>query len=699
MIDFRQKVINFKNKINNKIIKIKINNTKDKLNKIRVNTFVGYFSVILIGSLFISINIFNFLVCLSVNYPKLNISIYQSRNIASLKYANIIIPKSENIITPLSSKKINKMSNNSKIIYEKLKYKKTFIEKFGETLNNITVKNKKAYIDQIDDILLRVDFTTSESSFEIEIITAKMLALKEILSESLNDIDVLEEENLAFNSASISDLKNNTKEISQIPIIKEETKIEVKEIPEKPIIKKEIKTEIKKIPQAPIIKPVIKQEIKIEVKEAPQIPEIKEEIKTKIKEVTQTPVVKEEITNNIDSISANLNIEIKKILEKLNGDIFNSFKIKILKNDNFFIENGIWYTYIYTNYKNFGKGIIPSKNDLQRGGLNKKTTLLLLDNDLGASFVTDYKKVKLISDYIISGVTNKHEFLSELIDDKRYIYSDTDSLFLSLKIETENLIKGLSNGNKVSKIYEYILKNISYSTTFSINNKEIFSGIITYKNKNGICGGYTKLSLYMLSFAGIFDAKVVKGDVLDAADFPNIGHAWLKIGSLYYDPTFDDPTGATKTKTFNEYKYFGLPKDLFYTNRYDYGTLPSYLKNEDLKSREVLIQNNILKLIPKYENLNYILLKPFAFRKDNNLEYNEKITIEKLKNIIPYYEVSNYKFVEDNQIKKIGNIDYFTTDDSNIETLLEQIDYNLDGYKLFKWDNGTYRLSYNVTII
>ncbi|MDQ7023901.1 MAG: hypothetical protein Q9M97_10560 [Candidatus Gracilibacteria bacterium] len=44
----------------------------------------------------------------------------------------------------------------------------------------------------------------------------------------------------------------------------------------------------------------------------------------------------------------------------------------------------------------------------------------------------------------------------------------------------------------------------------------------------------------------------------------------MKIGKLYYDPTFDDPIGQNSTKEFNEYKYFGLPKDLLYANRFDY---------------------------------------------------------------------------------------------------------------------------------
>ena len=229
-----------------------------------------------------------------------------------------------------------------------------------------------------------------------------------------------------------------------------------------------------------------------------------------------------------------------------------------------------------------------------------------------------------------------------------------------------------------------------------MDNKEIFSWIDTYKNKNWICWWYTKLYVYMLSFAWVSGAKVIRWDVLDAPDFPNIGHAWVKIWTSYYDPTFDDPVWAIKTKTYSEYKYFWLPKDIFYTNKYDYWTLPSYLKTESLESRENLIRDSLSKLIPKYESKNYLLLKPFTFRINNGLNYNEKITIEKLKTIIPYYEVNNYEYIENNQVKKISNIDYYTTNDSNLEILLEQVGYNVDWLKLFKWDDWNYRLSYNV---
>ena len=400
--------------------------------------------------------------------------------------------------------------------------------------------------------------------------------------------------------------------------------------------------------------------------------------------------------NNNTSLSTSLDKEITSSLNKLNNNIYNSFKIKVLKNDNMFLENWVWYTYTYSQYKKLWKWIILSKNDFKNAWLDTSTTILLLDDKIWVSFVTDYKKVKLISDYIISWITNKQEFLRELADDKKSLNNDTDKLFLELKTETLKLTKWLSKTDKIYKIYDYILKNISYSKTFSTDNKEIFSWINTYENKDWICGWYSKLNLYMLSFAWISDVEVKTWYVLDSPIFPDVGHAWVRIWDKYYDPTYDDPIWVSKTKTYSQYKYFGLPKDLFYTNKFDYGTLPSNLKSTNLESRKILIQNNLLKISDKYVNKNYLLLKPFTFRKANSLTYNEKIKVETIKNIIPSYDVNNYKYKDNNQVKSITTLDYYTINDSNIETLLKQIDYNLDWFKLFKWDNWTYRLSYNV---
>lgn len=403
------------------------------------------------------------------------------------------------------------------------------------------------------------------------------------------------------------------------------------------------------------------------------------------------------IENQInDNIFSNINSNINSILNNLNSEVLNTFTYKTLKNDNLVLENWIRYTYIYTNYKNFWKSYSPTQRDIENSWFNEKTTLLVLDENLWVSFVTDFEKVKLINDSIISSITNKHNFLLELRDDKKHIHTDTDNLFNQLKSETQNLTNWLSQSTKIQKIYDYILKNISYSSSFDINNKKIFSGIETYQNKNWICWWYAKLGLYMLSFAWVEDAWVIKGDVIDAKDFPNVWHAWIKIWNYYYDPTFDDPSWITKTKSFSQYKYFWLPQDLFYANKYSYWTLPEYLKSLSIEERKKIIQENLQNLLSKYENQNYLLLESLQFKRKNNIGFDEKITIEKLKKFIPYFEVSNYKYLENNSEIIIQDIDFFTINDSNIELLLEQINYNFDWYKLFKWDNWDYRLAYNI---
>lgn len=311
----------------------------------------------------------------------------------------------------------------------------------------------------------------------------------------------------------------------------------------------------------------------------------------------------------VDSLSISINNELQTQLNKLNNNIFNSFKIKILKDTNLFLENWVRYTYVFNNYNNFWKWVVPTIEDLLSNWLNPDTTILLLDEEIGTSYVTDYRKVKLISDNIISWITNKHTFLKELSDDKKYLQLDTDDLFINLKNDTSRLTLWLNSFQKVQKIYDYILKNITYSSVFDTNNKYIFSWIYTYENKTWICSWYAKLYLYMLSFAWIDYVRVVKWNILDAPDFPNIWHAWIQILNNYYDPTFDDTWNWWLTKTPSEYKYFALPKDLFYANRFDYWTLPEDLKNSTIEVRNEYIKNELEKLKLKYWDTEYNLFK------------------------------------------------------------------------------------------
>ena len=651
---------NIKTNINNiklniiakiKKLKEKIIHTEKVINTIKVNTLVWYGSIIFLWGILIWVNMSNFIVSLSTQYPQLNIKTYNQTS--SLKQVSELLSDSLDNNSEFNielNSAIEKSNNNNIIENPNNKPDKITIKK--ETIDNsqnnilkeltIITKEKKTYTEEVKEKIIK---DTKEEISE-KVIEEKVIG-KDLIEEDLIEEKVIIKEK---NKEEEEELK---KEIALIPLEKKEDK----------------KTE----------------EIKIveEIKESL----IKDPVKEEIKVV---------VNSNTDIISISNTSKINNILKDLNIELYNWFNIKLLKNNNLVLEDWIWYTYIYSEYKNFGKWFNPTETDLSRNWFNKDTTLLLLDENQTIFFVTDYKKVKLISDYIIAWVTNKQNFLKELSDDKRYLHSDTDELFKKLKTETLNITNWNSNSAKKSILYDYILKNISYSTTFSTSNKEIFSWINTYENKDWICWGYSKLYLYMLSFAWVSDVRVVKWDVIDAADFPNIGHAWVQIGYNYYDPTFDDPNWALKTKTYSDYKYFALPRDLFYTNRYNYWTLPSYLKTESLESRENIIKENLSKLSDKYKNTNYLLLQPFTFRYENNLVYNEQITVDKLKEILPYYEVSDYKIIKDNQEKIISDLKFYTVNNSNIESLLDQIKYNLEWYKLLKWDNWSYRLTYQL---
>ena len=96
---------------------------------------------------------------------------------------------------------------------------------------------------------------------------------------------------------------------------------------------------------------------------------------------------------------------------------------------------------------------------------------------------------------------------------------------------------------------EMALDELSKKEIVDLDDLQIFSGIETFRDGEGVCTGYTKLMLYMLLIAGISDAEEIRGHVIDAPDFPEIGHSWIRIGERYFDPTFDDPLGNTSAKS------------------------------------------------------------------------------------------------------------------------------------------------------
>lgn len=438
----------------------------------------------------------------------------------------------------------------------------------------------------------------------------KIELIKSLISTREKNDDIEKKDKIIVNDANNQNIETKTLDIKEEAENQEDNTSNVEEsninITEeyKDKINKEEKViinTIEKIDNIKINDNLTKWEIYIEETKKTE-PKIQEYKKTE-------PKIKEQVivtAKSNDELANSINNEITTELNKLNWGIFNWFRIKILKNKNIILENWVWYTYSYSKYHWFGRWIVPSESDLSDGWLNKDNHILLLWDNNWAMFVTDYKKIKLISDYIISDISNKQAFLNELADEKKYLPEDTDQIFISLKNATNNLTNWANNSQKIQKIYDYILKNVSYSKVFNVNNKYIFSWIHTFDNNDWICTWYARLYLYMLSFAGVENVKLIKWNIVDAVDFPNIWHAWIQIWYNYYDPTFDDPIWNIWTKSYDEYNYFWLPRDLFYTNRFNYGELPNNLKNSDLETRKKYVKDELNKLQSKYSDYNLI---------------------------------------------------------------------------------------------
>ncbi len=328
---------------------------------------------------------------------------------------------------------------------------------------------------------------------------------------------------------------------------------------------------------------------------------------------------------------------------------------------------------------------------------------ILYKNWTNYAFINNFTEVKLINFDIIKNITNKDLFLKSVYDDKKNLTHETDKYFLELKNITENLTTWLTKEEKINKIYDYILKNITYTNPIDLNKKEIFSWIDTYKNKDWVCEWYVKLMTYMLMFAWIEDVEVIRWFVINAMDFPKVWHAWLRIEDYYYDPTFDDPIWNTVTKTSDDYDYYKLPLDLFYTNRYNLSDLPESLKTKSNQELEEIVNKNLYNLVTKYKNSWYNLIKYSLMLYNNWLSYNDP-TISELTNLIVTYEVnwSDMTFLKDWKKINIKKFNYYKLLDSNIKDILKTIKYDLNNKYIFKWDlwngNYEYRLVYELEL-
>ena len=386
------------------------------------------------------------------------------------------------------------------------------------------------------------------------------------------------------------------------------------------------------------------------------------------------------------------------------SESYNLFKWAITNSwTTYYKNNSNYYYYKFQNFSYIKDNYWFYIKNLNSIWLNQKE-IILYKNWNDYTFISNFTEEPLINQDIIKNIQNKDLFLSYVMDDKKSLTHETDKYFLELKSITENLTNWLTKEEKIKKIYNYILKNINYTNPIDLSKKQIFSWIDTYKNKDWVCEWYVKLMAYMLMFAWIEDIDVIRWFVINAPDFPKVWHAWLKIWDYYYDPTFDDPIWNTKAKEFDEYVYYKLPKDLFYTNRYNVSDLPEELKTKSQVELENIVNKNLFYLVSKYKDSWYNLMRYTLMMYKNGLNYNDIINISTLKNLITTYDVNwNDMSFYKNWVKiYIRQFKYYRLEEKNIKDVLSTINYDLSNKSIFKWDLWNwiyeYRLVYELVL-
>ena len=333
--------------------------------------------------------------------------------------------------------------------------------------------------------------------------------------------------------------------------------------------------------------------------------------------------------------------------------------------------------------------------DLEWNWYSKNKTLIIKDWSWKYFFTNNFEKIKLFPVSFLNNISNKKEFLKNLYYDLQYSNVDFDVILQQIRdISLEITKNKISDEEKTIEIYKWIIDNIDYYKDFKNGEKQVFSWILTFKNKTWVCDWYTKLFLYMLSFAWVKDVEVKRWFVFDNADFPEYWHAWVRIWDYYYDPTFDDPVW-NNWMMISDYMYFKIPKDLLYINRYDWIDISPKYKDIDLESRKKISLKNMYTIYEKFKN--YKILNKIKVRKYLGLNEDDDLNMDYIINNIPFYNVANFSFKDDLwMINRISSLKYYPINNKNLELVLFGLDIDLSKVMFFKWYDNNWNYEYRL---
>lgn len=365
---------------------------------------------------------------------------------------------------------------------------------------------------------------------------------------------------------------------------------------------------------------------------------------------------------------------------------------------------GVYMGYYFDTYGFFSDEYGVYLSQLEAQWFSPQTTLLYKDANGRYNFVKNFTSQRIISQDILWWLPNKASVLQYLREDAELWNISVEQTWKSLQKQAASF-QSADLEKRSAEIYAWILEHIQYSQNIDLNDKKIFSALHTYLYNDGVCTGYSKLFVYLLSLSWISDAEVIRWHVIDAPDFPDIGHAWVRVGEKYYDPTFDDPVWASSTKTPEQYLYFWLPRDIFYANRFHYDDLPESFKTATQSQIEQHIFNTLSWLISRYrdEIEKYKVFLPVVFRNTYNIPSNQALTPELLAEKHGYFTVSSdsFSYKDAGKTRTITFLRYYSITPENTSSVLSQLEYDLSNTTLFYWEKTPWiwewRLAYELT--
>jgi len=360
----------------------------------------------------------------------------------------------------------------------------------------------------------------------------------------------------------------------------------------------------------------------------------------------------------------------------------------------YFIQDHKLIGYKYKEYKSFDESEGIYLSELKENGIDPNTALLVMDGKKYL-FVQSYEIISIANESSLTGVSNRDEFIKQILDDRdTFATSDTDQILSDLRGVTLNITKNAkSNDEKIAIIYDWIIDNITYNSDFQNQGEAPFSWLETFKNRLGVCDGYTKIFFYMLSYANIPDVEIKQWMAYADATFPKFWHAWVKVGNDYYDPTFDDPIWWDKYSP--KHLYFKIPKSLMYTDRFDGTDIPESIKSLTVDQRIALVLKNKYDLYNQFPN--YGLMWDVRLRKSIGISYDELLTIETLKKHMTPYHVSGYQFTDkDGYTRKIKAIQFYIIDDTNLNSIFQSLWATNSTILFLEWEKPDKSLDYRI---